>query len=115
MKRIVAGILALTAILWGAQAFAGDIQQDVKDLQHDRQDTWKDKQDIRQDQQDLGKDEQDIWQDRQDIWRDRQQLRQDLKSGNQAAAAADRLDLKRDPSGYFFGSKPNLLNINRGL
>lgn len=36
-------------------------------------------------------------------------LRQDLKSGNQAAAAADRLDLKRDPSGYSFGSKPNLL------
>jgi hypothetical protein len=28
--------------------------------------------------------------------RDRQKLRQDLKSGNQAAAAADRLDLKRD-------------------
>jgi len=27
---------------------------------------------------------------------DRQKLRQDLKSANQAAAAADRLDLKRD-------------------
>lgn len=43
MKRIIAGIVALTAILWGAQAFAGDIQQDVNDLQQDRQDTWQDR------------------------------------------------------------------------
>src|SRR5271157_1817968 len=68
MKRIVAGIVALTAILWGAQAYAGDIQQDVNDLRQDRQDTWKDRQDIRH--------------DRQDIRGDRQQLRQDLQSGN---------------------------------
>src|SRR5271157_2235363 len=96
MKRIVAGIVALTAILWGAQVYAGDIQQDVNDLRQDRQDTWKDRQDLRQDRQDTWKDGQDIRHDRQDIRGDRQQLRQDLRSGNWSAAAADRRDLHND-------------------
>jgi len=102
MKRLTgwtvaaACTIATVAGLSVSPASAQDVRNDRQDLRQDRQDVRQDTRDIRGDRQDIRQDTRDIRGDRRDIHNDWRAYRNDLRTGNFAAARAQRADIFRD-------------------